>query len=91
MYQLQGFVVHTGGTIDSGHYISYVYHKGCGTWIKCNDDKVSWFTFKANDNIHLEMFWHLACIGMKRGHSVYNIYRHRVCVYISVQHKEHVD
>jgi hypothetical protein len=38
-YELSGIVVHLGGSLYSGHYVSYV--KSAGRWYSCNDSMVS--------------------------------------------------
>lgn len=41
VYDLVGVIVHEGRGINSGHYVSYCYNASVGSWIHCNDARVS--------------------------------------------------
>lgn len=41
VYELQGVVVHSGQTIHSGHYYSFIREPVTGTWHRVDDDAVT--------------------------------------------------
>lgn len=41
VYELQGVVVHSGQTIHSGHYYSFIREPSMGTWHRVDDDAVT--------------------------------------------------
>ena len=52
-YQLTGILVHSGSTLASGHYYSFIMNQENGEWYKFDDTKISSFDIK---NIEYECF-----------------------------------
>ena len=52
-YQLTGILVHSGSTLASGHYYSFIMNQQNGEWYKFDDTKISNFDIK---NIEYECF-----------------------------------
>ncbi len=60
LYQLFGFIVHKGNTIQSGHYVAYLWSAERAHWILYDDERVSVSEKPPIDQAYLYLFRRLA-------------------------------
>ena len=55
-YQLQGFILHKGNQITSGHYVAYVWNASRSSWIVYDDERVSLSVKPPIDQAYIYIF-----------------------------------
>jgi ubiquitin C-terminal hydrolase len=46
LYRLRGVIVHYGKSINTGHFVAYVYNDTLGEWLRCDDHIIEQTTFE---------------------------------------------
>ena len=47
LYRLRGVIVHYGKSINTGHFVAFVYNDVLGEWLRCDDHLIEQTTFEA--------------------------------------------
>lgn len=47
IYRLRGVIVHYGKSINTGHFVAFVYNDVLGEWLRCDDHIIEQTTFEA--------------------------------------------
>lgn len=46
LYRLRGVIVHYGKSINTGHFVAFVYNDNLGEWLRCDDHVIEQTTFE---------------------------------------------
>jgi len=46
LYRLRGVIVHYGKSINTGHFVAFVYNDNLGEWLRCDDHIIEQTTFE---------------------------------------------